>query len=71
MYLNDLLTVSVNMAGLPGMSIPAGFSKANGMPVGLQIIGKAFDEQTVYDAGYVFEQTTDFHKQTPQLGGQN
>ena len=54
MYLNDLLTVSVNMAGLPGMSIPAGFSKANGMPVGLQIIGKAFDEQTVYDAGYVF-----------------
>ena len=71
MYLNDLLTVSVNMASLPGMSIPAGFSKANGMPVGLQIIGKAFDEQTVYDAGYVFEQTTDFHKQTPQLGGQN
>lgn len=71
MYLNDLLTVSVNMAGLPGMSIPAGFSKENGLPVGLQIIGKAFDEETIYKAGYVFEQTTDFHKQTPQLGGQN
>ncbi|MBM6754230.1 Asp-tRNA(Asn)/Glu-tRNA(Gln) amidotransferase subunit GatA [Lactobacillus alvi] len=71
MYMNDLLTVTTNMAGLPGMSVPAGFSKENGMPVGLQIIGKAFDEQTVYDAGYVFEQTTDFHKQTPRLGGQN
>ena len=71
MYLNDLLTVTANMAGLPGMSIPAGFSKQNGLPVGLQIVGKAFDEQAVYDAGYVFEQTTDFHKQTPRLGGQN
>ena len=71
MYLNDLMTVTANMAGLPGMSIPAGFSKQNGLPVGLQIVGKAFDEQAVYDAGYVFEQTTDFHKQTPRLGGQN
>ncbi|MGK4057417.1 Asp-tRNA(Asn)/Glu-tRNA(Gln) amidotransferase subunit GatA [Limosilactobacillus reuteri] len=71
MYMNDVLTVPVNMAGLPAMSIPAGFSAKNGMPVGLQIIGKAFDEQTVYNTGYVFEQTTDFHKKTPQLGGQN
>ncbi len=71
MYMNDVLTVPVNMAGLPAMSIPAGFSAKNGMPVGLQIIGKAFDEQTVYNTGYVFEQTTDFHKKTPKLGGQN
>ena len=57
------------MAGLPAMSIPAGFSAKNA--TGLQIIGKAFDEQTVYNTGYVFEQTTDFHKKTPKLGGQN
>ncbi|KRM13314.1 Asp-tRNA(Asn)/Glu-tRNA(Gln) amidotransferase subunit GatA [Paucilactobacillus suebicus] len=69
MYMNDVLTVPVNMAGLPGMSIPAGFS--DNMPVGLQIIGKPFDEQTMYNAAYAFEQTTDFHKQTPNLGGQN
>lgn len=71
MYMNDILTVPVNMAGLPSMSVPAGFSAKNGMPVGLQIIGKPFDEQTIYNAGYVFEQTTDFHKQAPKLGGQN
>lgn len=71
MYMNDVLTVPVNMAGLPSMSVPAGFSTKNGMPVGLQIIGKPFDEQTIYNAGYVFEQTTDFHKQAPKLGGQN
>lgn len=71
MYMNDVLTVPVNMAGLPSMSVPAGFSAKNRMPVGLQIIGKPFDEQTIYNAGYVFEQTTDFHKQAPKLGGQN
>ena len=71
MYMNDVLTVPVNMAGLPAMSVPAGFSEKNGMPVGLQIIGKPFDEQTIYNAGYVFEQTTDFHKKAPKLGGQN
>ena len=71
MYMNDVLTVPVNMAGLPAMSVPAGFSEKTGMPVGLQIIGKRFDEQTIYNTGYVFEQTTDFHKKTPQLGGQN
>ena len=48
MYMNDVLTVPVNMAGLPAMSIPAGFSAKNGMPVGLQIIGKAFDEQAMF-----------------------
>ena len=71
MYMNDVLTVPVNMAGLPAMSVPAGFSEKTGMPVGLQIIGKQFDEQTIYNTGYVFEQTTDFHKKAPQLGGQN
>lgn len=67
MYMNDVLTVTVNMAGLPGMSLPAGFS--NGLPVGLQIIAKPFDEQTLYKAGYAFEQATDFHSKTPEIGG--
>jgi aspartyl-tRNA(Asn)/glutamyl-tRNA(Gln) amidotransferase subunit A len=54
MYLNDIFTVTVNMAGLPGISVPAGRSK-DGLPLGLQIIGKAFDEETVLQAGQVIE----------------
>jgi aspartyl-tRNA(Asn)/glutamyl-tRNA(Gln) amidotransferase subunit A len=54
MYLNDIFTVTVNMAGLPGMSVPAGMSR-DGLPLGLQIIGKAFDEETVLRAGQVIE----------------
>ena len=69
MYMNDILTIPVNLAGLPGMSLPAGFS--NGLPVGLQLIANQFDEQTLYRAGYAFEQATDFHKQVPAIGGQN
>lgn len=69
MYMNDILSVPANMAGLPSMSVPAGFSK--GLPFGMQLIGKPFDEQTMFNAGYVFEQNTDYHKQHPQLGGQN
>lgn len=67
MYLSDLLTIPVNLAGLPGMSIPAGFSE--GLPVGLQIIGKHFDEQTMYQAAYAFEQATDFHTKKPVILG--
>jgi aspartyl-tRNA(Asn)/glutamyl-tRNA(Gln) amidotransferase subunit A len=69
MYMNDVLTLPVNLAGLPGMSIPAGFS--NGLPVGVQLIGRPFDELTVYQAGNAFEQETDFGKQTPKMGGNN
>ncbi len=54
MYLNDILTVTVNMAGLPGLSVPAGFS-ASGLPLGLQLIGKPFDEGTLLRAGQVIE----------------
>ena len=50
MYLNDVFTVTVNLAGLPGLSVPAGLT-ANGLPLGLQLIGKAFDEGTVLRAG--------------------
>lgn len=64
MYANDILTIPVNLAGVPAISIPCGFD--NGLPLGLQIIGKYFDEETVYRVADVFEQATDFHKKTPQ-----
>lgn len=69
MYMNDILTIPVNLAGLPGMSLPAGFAK--GLPVGLQLIGPQFAENMLYKAGYAFEQATDFHKAVPTIGGQN
>lgn len=65
MYLSDILTVPVNLAGVPAISIPCGFS--DGMPVGLQLIGKHFDEKTIYQAAYAFEQATEFHKARPNL----
>jgi len=55
MYLEDIFTVTVNMAGLPGISVPAGLS-GEGTPMGLQLIGKPFDEATLFRAGYVIEQ---------------
>ncbi len=67
LYMLDAYTIPVNMAGLPGMSVPCGF--VDNKPVGLQIIGKPFDEQTVLKAGYAFEQTTDYHKQFAPVGG--
>lgn len=65
MYANDILTIPVNLAGVPGISVPCGFS--NGLPLGLQIIGKHYDEKTVYRVAHAFEQATDFHKQKPEL----
>lgn len=65
MYANDILTIPVNLAGVPGISIPCGFS--NGLPLGLQIIGKHFDESTIYQVASAYESATDFHKQTPAL----
>lgn len=65
MYANDILTIPVNLAGVPAISVPCGFE--NGLPLGLQIIGKYFDEETVYRVADVFEQATDFHKKTPQI----
>lgn len=65
MYANDILTIPVNLAGVPAISIPCGL--ANGLPVGLQIIGKHFDEESLYRVAYAFEQATDYHKQKPEL----
>lgn len=60
MYLNDVFTVAVNLAGLPGLSVPAGLNK-DGLPLGLQIIGKAWDEETVFKAGHVIEKNANFN----------
>jgi aspartyl-tRNA(Asn)/glutamyl-tRNA(Gln) amidotransferase subunit A len=54
MYLNDIFTVTVNMAGLPGIAVPAGLDD-QGLPLGLQIIGRAFDEETLFGAAQVIE----------------
>ncbi|MGG6818340.1 UNVERIFIED_CONTAM: Asp-tRNA(Asn)/Glu-tRNA(Gln) amidotransferase subunit GatA [Streptococcus canis] len=67
MYLADLLTIPVNLAGLPGISIPAGF--VDGLPVGLQLIGPKYAEETIYQAAAAFEAVTDYHKQQPIIFG--
>ena len=64
MYLQDIYTIATNLAGLPGMSIPAGFS--NGLPVGLQIIGNYFDEARMLNVGHAYQQVTDWHTQMPK-----
>ena len=62
MYLNDVFTVTVNLAGLPGLAVPAALSE-NGLPLGLQLIGKAFDEATILRAGAAIETAAQFrHK---------
>ena len=66
MYLSDILTIPVNLAGLPGISIPCGFG-SEGLSIGLQIIGKHFDEETILRVAYTFEQRTDYHLKRPQL----
>jgi aspartyl-tRNA(Asn)/glutamyl-tRNA(Gln) amidotransferase subunit A len=65
MYLNDILTIPVNLAGIPAISVPCGF--VNGLPVGLQVIGKALDESTILRVAHAFEQNTKHHKERPQL----
>ncbi|HPU42359.1 MAG TPA: Asp-tRNA(Asn)/Glu-tRNA(Gln) amidotransferase subunit GatA [Acetivibrio clariflavus] len=67
MYLGDIYTVSVNIAGLPGLVVPCGFD-SKGLPIGLQLIGKPFDESTLIQVGYTFEQNTDFNKRA-RIGG--
>ncbi|HUD51314.1 amidase family protein, partial [Parvibaculum sp.] len=59
MYLNDVFTVTVNLAGLPGISVPAGLS-SDGLPLGLQLIGKTFDEETLFRAAYALEEAAQF-----------
>lgn len=70
MYLQDICTVPLNLAGLPGISVPCGFSSDN-LPIGLQIIGKPLDEETILRAAYAYEQTQDFHGKIAPLGGKS
>jgi aspartyl-tRNA(Asn)/glutamyl-tRNA(Gln) amidotransferase subunit A len=66
MYLSDIYTISVNLAGIPAISIPCGFTKS-GLPVGLQIMAKHFDEEMLFRVAHAFEQNTDWHKIKPKL----
>jgi len=66
-YMLDVTTIPVNMAGLPGISIPCGF--ADGMPVGMQLIGNVLDEESILRAAYTFEQATEYHKVFAPIGG--
>ena len=66
MYLTDIFTLSINLGGIPSISIPCGFS--NELPVGLQVMGKHFDEPTLIRVAFTFEQNTDYHKKKSPLG---
>jgi aspartyl-tRNA(Asn)/glutamyl-tRNA(Gln) amidotransferase subunit A len=65
MYLADVFTIPANMAGIPGIAVPCGFS--DGLPVSLQILGRSFDEQTILRIAHAYEQSTEWHKQRPPL----
>jgi aspartyl-tRNA(Asn)/glutamyl-tRNA(Gln) amidotransferase subunit A len=66
MYLSDIYTISVNLAGLPAISVPCGFTSDN-LPIGLQCIGKHFDEETILTVAHAYEQSTDWHRKRPAL----
>ncbi|MBI5542403.1 MAG: Asp-tRNA(Asn)/Glu-tRNA(Gln) amidotransferase subunit GatA, partial [Deltaproteobacteria bacterium] len=66
MYLSDVYTISCNLASLPGLSIPCGFT-SGGLPIGLQVLGRPFDESTLFRVGHSFEQATDWHRRRPTL----
>ena len=66
MYLGDIYTVMINIAGLPSLALPCGFDSAD-MPIGMQLIGKPFEEKTILAAGNAYQSVTDWHKQKPEL----
>jgi len=68
MYLQDACTVPLNLAGLPGISVPCGYNREN-MPIGMQIIGRALDEETLLRVAYTYEQSQSYHEDRAQLGG--
>jgi aspartyl-tRNA(Asn)/glutamyl-tRNA(Gln) amidotransferase subunit A len=65
MYLSDIYTVSANLAGIPGLSVPCGF--VNGLPVGLQLLGRALDEETLLRVADAYQRRTNWHEQHPAL----
>jgi aspartyl-tRNA(Asn)/glutamyl-tRNA(Gln) amidotransferase subunit A len=66
MYLSDVFTISVNLAGLPAIALPCGFSKT-GLPIGVQLIGRAFEEETVLRAAHAYEQSAQWHLKRPMI----
>ena len=66
MYLSDIFTISVNLAGLPAIALPCGFSKA-GLPIGMQLIGRAFQEDTLLRAAHAYEQATQWRTKKPAV----
>ncbi len=66
MYLSDIFTINVNLAGLPGMSLPCGFTRS-GLPIGMQLIAKHFEEEKMLRAAYAYEQATEWHRRRPKL----
>ena len=66
MYLSDIFTISANLAGIPGISLPCGFSK-KGLPIGLQLLAKPFNEEVLLRVAYTYEKNTDWHKRKPKL----
>ncbi len=66
MYLSDIFTIPVNLAGIPAMSLPSGFT-SGGLPIGMQLMARPFDEETIFRAAYTFEQETEIYKKRPKL----
>ena len=66
MYLSDIFTISVNLAGVPGISIPCGFTQS-GLPIGMQLVGRHFDEKTILKVAFAYEQATGWHKKKPRI----
>jgi aspartyl-tRNA(Asn)/glutamyl-tRNA(Gln) amidotransferase subunit A len=67
MYLSDIFTISCNLAGICGLSLPCGFTKSPKLPIGLQLLGKPFGEETILRIAHTYEQSTNWHKEKPSL----
>ncbi|MFN7138638.1 MAG: amidase, partial [Limisphaerales bacterium] len=67
MYLSDIFTISCNLAGIPGISVPCGFTQNPKLPIGLQLLGKPFGEETILKIAHAYEQNNEWHKQKPSL----
>ena len=67
MYLSDIFTISCNLAGIPGLSLPCGFTKSPKLPIGLQLLGKPFDEETLLKIAHAYEQSTPWHREKSPL----
>jgi aspartyl-tRNA(Asn)/glutamyl-tRNA(Gln) amidotransferase subunit A len=67
MYLMDIYTISANLAGLCGISVPCGFTRSPKLPIGLQLLAKPFAEETILRVAHAYEQTTPWHKEKPLL----